>query len=51
IIDSSATSHFSPEKSKLINYYEISPEPIQAADGRTSNALGKGDMKTDLPMG
>ncbi|KAF8240125.1 hypothetical protein L208DRAFT_1184097, partial [Tricholoma matsutake] len=45
IIDSGATGHFSPNKLKFINYYEISPEPIRAADGHTFNVLGRGDMK------
>src|ERR1700678_160214 len=52
IIDSGASRHFSPERSKFINYEEfITSEPIRAADGRTFSALGKGDLKIFLPNG
>ena len=51
IIDSGATAHFSPNRSKFLNYQEITPEPIQATDRRTFNALVKGDIKIELPMG
>jgi len=45
IIDSSATAHFSPNKSKFLNYREITLELIQAADRCTFNALRKGNIK------
>ncbi|KAF8810769.1 hypothetical protein BYT27DRAFT_7091166, partial [Phlegmacium glaucopus] len=32
ILDTGASSHFSPEKSKFLNYQEINPEPVKAAD-------------------
>ena len=52
IIDSGASRHFSPERSKFLNYEEfINSEPIPAADGRTFSALGKGDLKVYLPNG
>jgi Reverse transcriptase (RNA-dependent DNA polymerase)/gag-polypeptide of LTR copia-type/GAG-pre-integrase domain len=51
IIDCGASSHFSPEREKFLNYRELSPIPIRAADGRTFHALGKGDLKVLLPMG
>ena len=52
IIDSGASSHFSPECSKFLNYEEFSnSEPIRAADGHTFSALGKGDLKIFLPNG
>ena len=51
ILDSGASQHFSPNCSKLINYTEINPEPIKAADGHTFNALRKGDMNVKLPSG
>ena len=49
ILDSGASQHFSPNCSKLINYTEINPEPIKAADGRTFKAIGMGDVRIDLP--
>jgi hypothetical protein len=49
ILDCRASSHFMPERSKLLNYREISPEPIQAADGRTFSVTGKGNLKLELP--
>jgi hypothetical protein len=51
ILDSGASKHFTPEHLKLLNYREIEPEPIRAADGRTFSALGKGDLKVELPNG
>src|SRR5882672_9355402 len=42
IIDSSAMAHFSPNRLRFLNYREITPELIQAADGCTFNALRKG---------
>jgi GAG-pre-integrase domain len=51
ILDCSASSHFMPECSKLLNYREISPEPIQATDGHTFSATGKGNLKLELLNG
>ena len=52
IIDSGASRHFSLDLSKFLNYIEFaSQEPIQAADGRTFHALGKGDLQISLPNG
>jgi hypothetical protein len=52
ILDSGASRHFSPDRSKFLNYQElINPEPIRAADGRTFSALGKGDVQVELPNG
>jgi hypothetical protein len=34
---------------KLLNYWEINPEPICSADGHTFSATGKGDLKLELP--
>ena len=52
ILDSSASRHFSPDRSKFLNYQElVTPEPIRAADGRTFHALGKGDIQIELPNG
>jgi hypothetical protein len=51
ILDSGTSHHFSPDCSKLMNYREISPKPIRAADGRTFSALGKGDLKVELSNG
>jgi hypothetical protein len=51
ILDCSASSHFTPERSKLLNYREISPEPICSADGHTFSATRKGDLKLELPNG
>ena len=52
IIDSGASHHFSPDRSKFLDYKEfINQEPIRAADGRTFHALGKGDIQVSLPNG
>jgi hypothetical protein len=50
IIDCGASSHFSPDRSKFVNYSEIDPELIQAADGHTFSTTGKGDICVNLLM-
>jgi len=45
IIDSGTTAHLSLNRSKFLNYREITPELIQAADRHTFNALGKAISK------
>ena len=49
ILNSGASSHFTPNRLKLMNYTDINPEPIRAADGCTFSALSKGDLKVELP--
>ena len=49
IIDCGASSHFSPDKSKFVNFTTIAPEPIKAADGHTFSAIGCGDLVVTLP--
>lgn len=51
ILNSGASRHFSPDRSKLLNFREIDPEPIWAADGCTFSTLGKGDLKVELSNG
>jgi len=50
IVDCGASSHFSPDKFKFVNFQAISPEPIRAADGHTFSAIGCGDLVVNLPM-
>jgi len=49
IIDCGTSSHFSPDRSKFLDYEDIDPEPIKAADGRAFSAIGKGDICVTLP--
>jgi len=49
IINCGASSHFSPDRSKFLDYEDIDPEPIKAADGRSFSAIGKGDIRVMLP--
>jgi len=49
IVDCGASSHFSPDKSKFINFEAILPEPIRTADGHTFSAIGCGDLIITLP--
>jgi hypothetical protein len=51
IIDSGATSHFSPNRSKFITYTPIEPQEVHTADGSSICAIGRGDLKIDLPLG
>jgi len=49
IVDCGASSHFSPDKSKFINFEAILPEPIHAADGHTFSAIRCGGLIVTLP--
>jgi hypothetical protein len=51
IIDSGATSHFCPDRSKFLTFTSIDPQSIHTADGSTISAIGRGDVKIDLPLG
>jgi hypothetical protein len=52
ILDSGASRHFTPDRSKFLNYKElINPKPIRATDGHMFSALGKGDIQVKLPNG
>src|ERR1700678_1487854 len=51
LYDSGATRHMSGFHHKFIDFVEIEPIPITAADKRTFKATGKGDMRIYLPNG
>jgi len=51
IIDSGATSHFCPDCDKFMNFVVIELQAIHTADGTTINAVGRGDVKLELPLG
>jgi hypothetical protein len=51
IFDSGASAHFCHDQTKFCNYRKIKTEPIMAADGRTFDAIGKGDILVELPNG
>lgn len=51
IIGSGASSHFCPDRTKFKNYVPIEPQNIHTADGTTVSAVGRGDVKLDLPLG
>ena len=51
LFDSSASRHMSPFWSRFMNYKEIEPRPIQAADKRIFHAVGLGDLKIEVPKG
>ena len=50
IVNCGASSHFSPDKIKFVNFEVIPPEPIRAADGHTFSATGRGDLVVTLPV-
>jgi hypothetical protein len=50
-MDSGATSHFCPDRTKFIIFEAIKAQDICTADGTTISALGRGDIKVDLPLG
>ena len=50
IVNCSASSQFSTNKPKFINFEAMTPEPIHAADGHTFSAIGYGDLVVTLPL-
>jgi len=50
IIDSGATSHFCPDRSKFVTFSEIEPQDVCTAGGTCISAIGRGDVKIDLPF-
>jgi hypothetical protein len=51
LFDSGASRHMSGYRHRFINFVEIEPKPITAADKRSFYATGKGDMYLELPNG
>lgn len=50
IIDCGASSHFTPNQDKLLDYQELTALPIQAANSHTFAAHRCGNMKIFLPI-
>ncbi|KAH7917350.1 hypothetical protein BV22DRAFT_991660, partial [Leucogyrophana mollusca] len=51
LFDSGASRHMSSYRDRFIDYTPIPPKPIIAADKRTFEAIGKGDILIELPNG
>jgi transposase InsO family protein len=51
LYDSGATRHMSPHRNQLENYEEIAPKSITAADQRSFQATGRGDLRISIPNG
>jgi len=51
LYDSGASQHMSPYRHRFLNFKSISPHPIQAADKRTFDAIGRGDLPIEVPNG
>ena len=51
LFDSGASRHMTGHRKRLTNFTEIEARPITAADKRTFNVTGKGDMYIDVPNG
>ncbi|PPR01831.1 LOW QUALITY PROTEIN: hypothetical protein CVT26_008262 [Gymnopilus dilepis] len=49
ILNCRATNHFTSERSALINFREITPVPINAANDNSFRATSRGDMRIELP--
>ena len=50
-IDSGASQHYSPDRDAFINYSPINNTTITTANGCKLKALGKGDVRIELPNG
>ena len=50
-IDSGASCHYCPDRSKFINYRPMLGRDIVTADGRALRVLGIGDVRIELPNG
>jgi hypothetical protein len=51
LYDSGASQHMSPFRDHFINFKSIPPHPILAADKRTFDAIGRGDLPIEIPNG
>jgi len=51
LFDSGASCHMSGYRHRFLNFVQIEPNPITAADKRTFYATGKGDMYLEVPNG
>ena len=51
LYDSGASQHLSPYREHFINFVDITPKPIMAADKRTFDATGRGDLYVEIPNG
>src|SRR5882762_4265747 len=51
VIDSGATSHFCPDRSLFTTYVAIDPIEVKTANGSVCNAIGRGSVRVDLPLG
>ncbi|KAJ3489198.1 hypothetical protein NLJ89_g11551 [Agrocybe chaxingu] len=51
LYDSGASRHMTPFRDRLINYIPIDARPITAADKRIFHAVGKGDLRIQIPNG
>ena len=49
LYDSSASQHFSPFCDQFVRFETIPPRPISAADKRTFQAVGQGDIYIEVP--
>jgi hypothetical protein len=51
LYDSGTTKHLSPYLKSFLNFQEIDPKPISAANKSEFNAIGKGDILIEVPNG
>ena len=51
LYDSGASKRMSSRLQEFITYTPIKPKPIRAADKRTFDAVGKGDLRIEVPNG
>jgi len=51
LYDSGTSRHMTPHRDKFITYQRIGPRPIVAADKGVFYAIGKGDMRIQVPNG
>ncbi|TFY76187.1 hypothetical protein EWM64_g7826 [Hericium alpestre] len=50
-IDTGASHHYSPFRSEFLNFHQITPKPIIAADKHVFFATGRGDVIITFPNG
>ncbi|KAF8149571.1 hypothetical protein B0H34DRAFT_667586, partial [Crassisporium funariophilum] len=49
LYDSGASRHMSGHRHRFVTFKEIEPRPISAADNRSFNAIGQGDIYINVP--
>ena len=51
IVDSGSSDHMSPDFKNFLEYFPMTPEPVNFGNGATGYALGRGNIKLNTSHG